>query len=453
MNAELNIYQKRAEGITYPSRQMLNYRDRTHLLQANLYRRAKQVSGQKFYILYDKVFLPYILRYAWEEVCTDGGSAGVDGVTIASLSQTDMEDCLRTLSEDLLKRTYRAQAVRRVWIPKGNGEKRPLGIPTVRDRIVQTACKLISGPIFEADFEESSYGFRPDRGADDAIPAIKKHLANGEYAVYDADLSKYFDTIPHGKLQTVLKQRISDPRILWLVKQWLKAPVPESDGQFTGVKKNVTGTPQGGVISPLLANIYMNLIDKAVNRTGGVFKRTGLSIIRYADDFILTGKTINAEAETYLKTLLTRTGLALNETKTRKVTVRDTPFNFLGFTIRYDTDLNGGSHKYLNIHPSKKSEQKLRDKVKDYLHRHGHSKASQIAVELNLILKGWLNYYTIPKVSYTKHSRRHLRYYLTNRLYRYYNRKSQRRSSLYGQQAYDLLLRQYGMIDVLKYGL
>jgi group II intron reverse transcriptase/maturase len=432
---------------------MLNYRDRTHLLQANLYRRAKQVSGQKFYILYDKVFLPYILRYAWEEVRTNGGSAGVDGVTIASLSETDMEDYLRTLSEDLRKRTYRAQAVRRVWIPKGNGEKRPLGIPTVRDRIVQTACKLILEPIFEADFEESSYGFRPDRGADDAMLAIKKHLSNGEYAVYDADLSKYFDTIPHDKLQIVLKQRISDPRILWLIKQWLKAPVLETDGQFTGGKKNAAGTPQGGVISPLLANIYMNLIDKAVNRAGGVFKRIGLSIIRYADDFILIGKTITVEAETYLKTLLTRMGLTLNETKTRKVAARETPFNFLGFTIRYDKDLKGGSHKYLNIHPSKKSEQKLRDKVKDYLHRHGHSKACQIAGDLNLILKGWLNYYTIPKVSYTKHSRRQLRHYLTNRLYRYYNRKSQRRSSLYGQQAYDLLIQKYGMIDVLKYGL
>jgi retron-type reverse transcriptase len=199
------------EGTGYLSKQMLNYRERTHLLQFNLYRKAVQESGYKFYVLYDKVFLRYILRYAWEKVKESGGSPGVDKVSMASMAEGDAEQYLHGLSEDLRKRTYRPSPVKRVWIAKSNGGKRALGIPTVRDRTVQMACKLITEPIFEADFEDGSCGFRPGRDAQGAIKELRREIKAGLTEVYDADISQYFDTIPHAKLMTVLKQRISDP--------------------------------------------------------------------------------------------------------------------------------------------------------------------------------------------------------------------------------------------------
>ncbi len=207
--------------------------------------------------------MDYILKTAWDEVRNNGGAPGVGNISIEDVETLGVDDYLSDLGEDLRRRTYRPESVKRVWIPKPNGEKRPLGIPTVRDRIAQAACKLILEPIFEADFTESSHGFRPGHSAGDAVKEIKANLQEGKTEVYDADLSKYFDTIPHAKLLTVLRMRISDPRILDLITKWLKAPVNE-DGRYSGGKKNKMGTPQGGVISPLLANIYMNLIDKAV---------------------------------------------------------------------------------------------------------------------------------------------------------------------------------------------
>jgi hypothetical protein len=230
----------------------------------------------------------------------------------------------------------------------------------------------------------------------------------------------------------------------------LKSPI-EEDGKYTGGKKNKIGVPQGGVISPLLSNIYLNLLDKAVKRISGIFNHYGIKIIRYADDFILMGKKINGEVESYLKKLLSRMGLSLNTSKTHKVNAKENSIDFLGFTIRYDRDLKGGNHKYLNIQPSRKSEQKLRECIKRYLQQHGQSNAIEVAKNLNTIIQGWLNCFIIKKVSYTAVSRRRLRRYLIDELYRYYNRKSQRRSSLHGQEAYVLLTGKYGMIDVLKY--
>ena len=449
METELSIYQKRVEGMTYLDKRMLNYRDRTHLLQANLNRKAKGAPNYVFYVLYDKVFLPYMLRYAWEEVRKNGGSAGVDGETIAGVSSGDIEAYLHALSEDLRRPTYKPSPVKRVWIPKGGWKLRPVGIPTVLDRIVQAACKQVIEPIFEADFEDSSYGFRPARTAGDAIRAIRDHMREGETAIYDADLSQYFDTIPHDKLELVLKQRISDPRMLRLIRMWLKSPVSDK-GQLTGGKRNKQGTPQGGVISPLLGNIYMHLIDKAVKRLNGKFHPYGIRLIRYADDFLLMGRTIGEGSIAYLKWLLTRMGLKINEEKTQFVDARATSFSFLGFTFRYDQS-QYGAHRYLNIHPSKKSRGKLREKIRDYLHRHGHFPAHQIADGLNRLLKGWLNYFDLKGCSYTQMTRRELRWCLSDNLYRYYNRKSQRGSSLYGQQAYEYLIQKCGLIDVLKY--
>lgn len=423
--------------------------ERVSTLQEKLYQKAKQEREYKFYVLYDKMFIPYMLRESWKSVKTNGGAPGVDNKTIADIESYGVDAYLKELEEDLRKQTYQPQAVKRVMIPKANGGERPLGIPTIRDRIAQTVCKRILEPIFEADFEDCSYGFRPGRSSKDAISKIKEQLKEGKTEIYDADLSNYFDTIPHDKLLIAMKQRIADPRILKLLNKWLKVPVKEK-GQYKGGKGNKAGTPQGGVISPLLANIYLHLLDRIINHPLSIFRKEGIHIVRYADDFVLMGKPLTEASIGKLQALIERMGLNLNQLKTRKVNAEAESFNFLGFTIRYDSDIHGRNGKYWNIMPSKKSEQKIRDKIKEYLSVHGHCTAQDITKGLNLILRGWLNYFAIGGVSYPALSNRKLRYYLSERLYRYYNRKSQRKCRLYGHNAFEVLTTKFGLIDPSK---
>jgi RNA-directed DNA polymerase len=426
--------------------------ERVLSFQCKLYQKAKQERDCKFYVLYDKMFLPHMLREAWKQVKSNGGSTGVDGVSITDVEKYGVNEYLSELGEELRKQTYQPKAVKRVMIPKANGGERPLGIPTVKDRIAQTVCKMILEPIFEADFEDISYGFRPERGAKDAIKTIKTNLQMGKVNVLDADMSKYFDTIPHDKLMITLKQRISDPRMLKLIIKWLKAPIFE-DNQFKGGKRNKVGTPQGGVISPLLSNIYLHLLDRIVNNPKSLFSKYGIQIVRYADDFVLMGEKINQQAIEKLKELINRMGLTINESKTRLVEAKQEAFHFLGFTMSYDKDTKGRNIRYWNVTPSKKSEQKIRDKVKEYLKSHGHSNVYTVTNDLNAILRGWLNYFDIQGVSYPAMSKRRLRYYLSNSIYRYYNRKSQRKCRLYGQNAYETLVQKYGLIDPTKHSL
>ena len=432
------------------SKRKLPSAERVGMLQEKLYCKAKQERDYKFYVLYDKMFIPFMLQEGYKKVKANGGSPGIDGQDFKDIEEYGLEKFLSELGEDLRKRSYKPQAVKRVWIEKANGGKRPLGIPTIRDRVGQMVCKLIIEPIFEADFEESSYGFRPERSSKDAMTAIKEHLREGKTDVLDADLSSYFDTIPHDKLMKVLQMRIADKRILHLIELWLTSPISE-DGQLKGGKKQKGGTPQGGVISPLLANIYMHLVDTLVNNTKNIFYKLGIKMVRYADDFVLMGKVITEKAMEKLRSILTRMGLTLNEQKTRKIQAKNTSFNFLGFTIRYDKSKNGQKDYYWNIVPSDKSENKIREKLKEFLRHSGHFNPKDVAKGLNTILRGWLNYFEIPKVSYPAMSKGAIRYYLTESLYRYYNRKSQRRSSLYGTQAFEILVHQYGLIDPTKY--
>ena len=424
--------------------------ERVSQLQEKLYCKAKQEKDYKFYVLYDKMFIPYMLKEAYQQVKSNAGSPGLDGQDCAAIERYGLEKYLNELGEDLRKQTYRPSAVKRVWIEKANGGKRPLGIPTIRDRIAQTVCKMILEPIFEADFEDSSYGYRPGRSSKDAMTVIKNHLKDGKTKVLDADLSSYFDTIPHDKLEAALKQRIADPRMLRLIKLWLKVPVNE-DGEMKGGKKQKTGTPQGGVISPLLANVYLHLLDRIVNDGKKLFSQSGIKMVRYADDFVLMGKRISEEAMGALRYLLQRMELKLNENKTREIDARETSFNFLGFTVRYDRDIKGTANKYWNIVPSSKSEKRVREKVSDFLRQHGHYAPKRVVEGLNPILRGWLNYYEVPKVCYPRMSQRNLRFYLFERLMRYYNRKSQRRSRLYGQQAFEILVNKYGLINPINY--
>ena len=417
--------------------------------QRKIYQKAKQEAGFRFYVLYDKVRLPHFLREAYRRVKANDGVSGMDGISFDYIENYGVDCYLTEIQRELESKTYKSSPVKRVHIPKGNGKTRPLGIPTIKDRIVQMSCKLVIEPIFEADFEESSYGFRPERSAADAIKAIKQFLDSGKNEVLDADLSSYFDTIPHDKLLKIVGQRISDKNILHLLKMWLKAPIwAEREGG--SAKKNKKGTPQGGVISPLLANIYLHLVDRLVNKVGCIFQNYGVKIVRYADDFVLIGHDINKAILEKLQSVLGRMELLLNREKTKLVNVRTEPFDFLGFTLRYDKDLYGSDRKYLNIVPSKKSQEKVREKLSECLRKNSTAAPQELSKELNKIIRGWSNYFQISGVSYPKKAQRDLRYYLAKKLRRYYSRKSQRPSKLVRQRAFDVLVANYGLIDPSK---
>jgi len=442
--------QQEIQHLSQKKRKEMTSKERVRLLQLKLYLKAKQEKGYKFYILYDKLFQKHVLEEAYKRSKSKNGNPGIDNQSFADVEKYGREKFLAEISEELRKRTYSPQAVKRVWIEKENGGERPLGIPTVKDRVVQQACKMVIEPVFEADFDNSSYGFRPKRSAKGAITEIRNNLKKGNQTVYDADLSKYFDTIPHDKLEIVLKERIADPRVLHLIKLWLKVPIVEEDGKYTGGKSNTKGTPQGGVISPLLANIYMNLMDRIVNNPQGYFSKRGIKMIRYADDFILMSKHIDQEIVIKVHHYLERMGLIINTDKSKLVNGREQSFDFLGFTIRYDQSIFSKGGRFWNIRPKSKSQKKIRQKINLKLKSIGHYPAEKVVSELNPIIRGWMNYYAIEKVSYTQVAFKDLEDYLRNRLFRYYNRKSQRKSRLYGQKAFDKLVREYGLISPYK---
>lgn len=424
--------------------------ERLQTLQEKLYQKAKQEPEFKFYILYDKTFIPYMLKEAWLKVKKKRSAAGVDNQTVEDVENYGVEKYLQELGEELRRQTYQPQPIKRIYIPKANGKLRSIGIGCIKDRIVQTICKMIIEPIFETDFEDCSHGFRPGRSSKGAISEIKTHLKTGYTEVYDADLSAYFDTIPHNKLYKVLKMRISDPRMMKLIDKFLKVPIQE-DGEMKSGKKNKMGVPQGGILSPLLANIYMNLIDRAVNKPNGIFYKSGVKIVRYADDFVLMSKELKEEALIKLKELFTRMELTINEDKTRKINSEEESFDFLGFTFKYDKDLRGGDFRYWNVIPSKRNINKLKEKIRIILHNSLHYSPMRLVDSLNDLLSGSLNYFEIKGVSYPACAKREIRYYLNNSLYRYYNRKSQRKSRLYGQQAMEILVSKYGLIDPTKF--
>ena len=296
-----------------PKRSEMSDAERVQDFQRKLYRKAKQEKELRFYSLYDKICLPHFIREAYKRVRKPHKAPGVDGVTFADIEQGGVEEFLKKIQEELETHSYRPLPSRRSMMQKENGKFRPLGIPAIRDRVVEMACKLVIEPIFEADFEDCSYGFRPKRSAAGAMRAVKQNLKEGKTEVYDADVASYFDTIPHDKLMKTISLRVSDPDVLHLIKLWLKAPM-EVDGQLRGGKKNKVGTPQGGVISPLLSNIYLHLLDRIVSKAGSVYKTYGVKIVRYADDFVLMGRTIPEAVRAKTHSILERMGLKLNQT-------------------------------------------------------------------------------------------------------------------------------------------
>ena len=415
--------------------------------QRKLYLKAKQEKEFRFYVLYDKIREPRFLKEAYRRVKANHGSPGIDGKTFEAIEKEGVEKLLEDIKEELEKRRYQPSPVLRVYIEKANGKLRPLGIPTIKDRIVQMSCKMVIEPIFEADFEDSSYGFRPKRSAHQAITAIKETIQKGKTEILDADLSAYFDTIPHDKLMILVGKRISDKNVLHLIKMWLKAPIVE-DGKTKGGKKNDVGTPQGGVISPLLANIYLHLVDKIVNKKGSIFEQNGIKIVRYADDFVLMGKQISKLTIETLKKILGRMELTLNEEKSKILNVREETFDFLGFNIGYRKGFKG--KKYLGITPGKKAEKKFRENVDKYLKASLHLKDADLTKGLNAKIRGWTGYFTIPGISETYKSYTSLSYYIGIKMEWHFQRKSQRGKKLSNQRAIQHLYRHHGLINMSK---
>jgi RNA-directed DNA polymerase len=365
-------------------------------LQRKLYRKAKAEPAFRFYVLYDKICREDILRHAYGLARANAGAPGVDGLSFAQIEASGLEEWLAGLREDLVSKTYRPDPVRRVMIPKPNGGgERALGIPTIRDRVIQTAAKLVLEPIFEADFEDNAYGYRPARGAVDAVKDVHRHLCRRYTDVVDADLSRYFDSIPHDDLLKSVARRVADGAVLRLIKLWLKAPVEERDGEgkrrIVGGKGNRRGTPQGGVASPLLANIYMNRFLKHWRLTGcGEAFRA--HVVAYADDFVILSRGCAAEALAWTKAVMTKLGLTINEAKTSLKNARQERFDFLGYSFgpHYHYRANG---QYLGASPSKKSVQRLKAKVRDLLVPGNNEPWQDVRDTLNRALRGWSNYF------------------------------------------------------------
>jgi group II intron reverse transcriptase/maturase len=378
---------------------MLTTPEKIRTLQRKLYRKAKQEPACRFHALYDKVYRADILSHAYALVRANKGSAGIDGVTFEAIEEREgVTAFIVELEEALRNKTYQPGPVKRVMIPKNDGSQRPLGIPTIRDRVAQMAVKLVIEPIFEADFCETSYGFRPKKSAHDAVDDVAYSMYKGYTEVIDADLSKYFDTIPHAKLMATVAERICDGAILHLIQLWLKAPVMEVDKDGTkrnigGGKGNRKGSPQGGVISPLLSNLYLHILDRIWERNK-LQQWLGARIVRYADDtVILCRRNKSDQAMAVLRQVLERLGLTLNETKTKRVNVYEGKFDFLGFTIWMGRGRKTGNY-YPHVQPSKRTEKKVKDRITELTQRGRTIMPLEWVVnEVNAMVRGWVGYF------------------------------------------------------------
>jgi RNA-directed DNA polymerase len=423
--------------------------DRVERLRKKLYEKAKREPAFRFYSLYDKVCWEETLKRAYRQAKANAGAAGVDGVRFADIEKYGEERWLAELRQELEEETYRPQPVRRVKIPKPGGGERPLGIPTIRDRVVQTAVVLLLEPIFEADFEDNVYAYRPERSAHDALAEVQERLYGGQAHVVDADVTKYFDTIPHAELLQSVARRVADGKILRLLKLWLKSPVEERDERgnrrMTGGKKSKQGTPQGGVVSPLLANIYINRLLRHWRQTGAC-ERLG-QIVSYADDFVILCASRRQAEESLSKVSrwLSKIGLTIHPTKTRLCYAREEPFDFLGYTFGPIRHWRTGQ-RILVAQPSKKAQKRLKEKINTLLYRGNPTPWPELRDRLNRQLQGWGQYFSF---GWTRQAYQAVRLHVAHRARRFLCRRHKLRIGGTGCFGLEEIYGERGVTDLL----
>ena len=377
-------------------------------LQTALHAKAKGEPRFRFYSLYDKVYHKEVLWLAWIRCVTNRGAPGIDGQTFQDILDYGLEKWLEELAEELRTKTYRPQPVRRVYIPKPDGKQRPLGIPTIKDRVVQTALLIVLEPIFEADLQDEQYAYRAERSALDAVRAVHKLLNTGHTEVVDADLSGYFDTIPHAELMQCVARRVSDKAVLHLLKMWLIAPVEErkSRGHVVRTTRNEDegrGTPQGAPISPLLANLYMRRFLLGW-KTLHYERKLRARIVNYADDFVICCRGTGEPAQVAMRDMMARLKLTVNETKTKLCRVPEEAFDFLGYTFGRCYSPRTG-RAFLGTTPMRKKVRRLCDNLReDTSRRKTLLDEEEMVGRLNCKLRGWANYFQLGPVSKAYHA-------------------------------------------------